>query len=268
MRKKYKKPLSVTEQIEYLSNNKKVVYKDVSIENAKLFLYEHNYINVISPFKRYFFEANKDGNPIRDVSGNHVYENDVDFNEYIKRYNDERAKYPCIYSNLLKFETKFNAIVSYEIILGYDIKDYNSFLIFINDLKTNIDSVFEDKSSVKKGHLKKELEEIKNEIDKFQDIYILMDRLSLSKLILIFQYCNSKLRSKIFKSLMLHDATLGYMTFSTFNDFLLRLPSIRNCICHFNSLEILVNYWNIPNHILRKSTDRKKYLKIIDKLSM
>lgn len=53
---KYKKPLSIEEQIDYLEKSKSVVYNKCSKEEARhiLYKYKYNYINVISPFKYYF----------------------------------------------------------------------------------------------------------------------------------------------------------------------------------------------------------------------
>lgn len=51
---KYKKPLTCSEQVDYLKMNKRVIYVDTSEDEAKEFLYTHNYINTISPFKQFF----------------------------------------------------------------------------------------------------------------------------------------------------------------------------------------------------------------------
>lgn len=47
----FKQPLSVAEQTAYLAKMKRVVYNDIMEDEAQEFLYTHNYINVISPFK-------------------------------------------------------------------------------------------------------------------------------------------------------------------------------------------------------------------------
>ena len=44
---KYKKPLSIEEQIDYLEKSKSVVYNKCSKEEARHILYKYNYINVI-----------------------------------------------------------------------------------------------------------------------------------------------------------------------------------------------------------------------------
>lgn len=46
------------------------------------------------------------------------------------------------------------------------------------------------------------------------------------------------------------------------------LVSIRNCVMHCNSLEILNRFYNPKTHELRKKSDRKKYLNMIKNLSI
>lgn len=57
----YKKPLTIEQQVNYLEKTKRVVYKEVSKEESEEFLYTHNYINVISPFKYHFAKKDKNG---------------------------------------------------------------------------------------------------------------------------------------------------------------------------------------------------------------
>ena len=46
--RKYKKPLKIEEQIQYLKDNKRVIFKNESEEESKEYLLINNYINVIS----------------------------------------------------------------------------------------------------------------------------------------------------------------------------------------------------------------------------
>ena len=46
------------------------------------------------------------------------------------------------------------------------------------------------------------------------------------------------------------------------------LISVRNCVMHCNSLEILVRYYNPATHKLRKNHNKKKYAKMIRELSI
>ena len=69
---KYKKPLTIEEQVDYLEKNKHVVYNITSKDEAKVYLYNHNYINVISPFKERFARHDENDAAVRDENGNHI----------------------------------------------------------------------------------------------------------------------------------------------------------------------------------------------------
>lgn len=60
----YKKPLTIEQQVNYLEKSKRVIYKEASKEESEKFLYTHNYINVISPFKYHFAKKDKNGNNV------------------------------------------------------------------------------------------------------------------------------------------------------------------------------------------------------------
>jgi len=141
MKTSYKKPLTIDEQVEYLQAKKRVVYNTMSKEDAKEQLYEHAYINSITPFKHRFARKDKNGNVIRDNHGQHIYDRDVEFSEYYSAYTEERDKYPVIYANIQKFETMFNSVLSYEVIHFYSIDDRNDFNTFIASLKANLMSM-------------------------------------------------------------------------------------------------------------------------------
>lgn len=133
----YKKPLLVYEQTKYLHDNKRIVYNVINEENAQTILEKYNYINVISPFKYNFARKNADGTVVK-VNNKHIYDRDVDFNEYYELYSNERSLYPTIFANISQFETIFNAIVSYHAITKYNIDNSDKFDIFINSLKLNL----------------------------------------------------------------------------------------------------------------------------------
>lgn len=269
MKRNYKPHKTIDEQIKYLHDFKNVEYNTISTDEARKILYEDKYINVITPFKHRFARKDKHGNVIRDDAHQHIYDRLVEFSEYNAAYEDERAKYPVIYSNIQKFETLFNAVVAYEIIEYYDILTYEDFLGFISDLRQNLMEM-EDSGEYNPdacANMRKEINDFDEKMAKYDDIYIFMDRLSLSNLITVFRCCNRSVRSKIYKYLQAHDGVFGYMTFESFDDFLARIVSIRNCICHFDSLEVVTMYLRIKTKELRPSTDRKKYQKIIRKLS-
>ena len=96
---KFKEPKTIDEQIEYLKQDKRIVFNDISINEAKNVLTKYGYINVISPFKYFFAEKDKNGNVIKE-NGRHVYNRDVDFFEYYSNYLKERSSYAIIYKNI------------------------------------------------------------------------------------------------------------------------------------------------------------------------
>ena len=266
---KFKKPLTVAEQVNYLESNKRVTYNTISKEQAKEILYTHNYINVISPFKENFALRNDVGNIVRDKNGNHIYNRNTDFSEYYNCYLFERLKYPIIYENIIKFESIFNAIVSYETLNYYNIESYNSFLTFISSLKANLEILRKNKrySESTTNHMLDEINSFDKLMTNYENIYIFLDRLSLSQIITVYRCVDKNLHNKIFKNLLSRNLTFGYSSAGTFDDVLKRIVPIRNCIAHSNSLNILINYYNIKDKSLRNATDKKKFKKIIAKLS-
>ncbi len=270
MRNTYKKPLKLDEQTNYIRQNKKVVFGNISEEDAQVLLYEDNYINLITPFKHRFAKKRKDGTTVRDNQHNHIYPDDVDFSSYYQSYIEERSKYPIIFSSIMRFEAIFNSIISYETIHYYGITDYAKFLSFVQCLINNL-TVLRAGNSYSPSqldHMEKELTHFDDEMSKYEDIYIFMDRLSLSNIITVFRCSDQALRTKIFKSLMSANATIGYKTFESFDKALTRIVPIRNCICHSNSLEVLSMYYNIKQKSPRTPTDRKRYRQLIKKLSL
>ena len=266
---KYKKPLSIEEQVDYLEKNKHVVYNECDKEQAKEILLRYNYINVITPYKHRFALKNKKGITIRDDNNNHIYEHDVDFNEYYTCYRNERNNYPTIYKNIMNFETAFNAIVSYEVINHYEIKDEIRFKVFVEIMQENINSFVESgrlKPSVA-NHMRNDISKFESLMKNYNSIYIFMDRLSLSQTISVYKAINVSLNNKIFNSLLKNNLTFGYQSYGSFDNFLSRVVPIRNCIAHFNSLEIVVNYYDICNKKQRLKSDKARYLKVVAKLS-
>lgn len=64
------------ELIEYLKNDKKIVFEKIDEDKAKKILLLNNYINVITPFKfKYakFHRENIGTNPYKDISNKHIY---------------------------------------------------------------------------------------------------------------------------------------------------------------------------------------------------
>lgn len=262
---KYKKPLLVNEQTKYLKDNKRITFNNISELNAQNILLNYNYINVISPFKYNFARKDKGGSVIK-INNKHVYDRDVEFSEYIDLYFNERKKYPTIYKNISEFETIFNALVSYYAITTYNIEDSNKFEKFIDILKLNL--VNKSYNQSVKNHIIEDLNNIYKDMNDFDDIYILLDRLTFNKTIAIYKCFEDELMEKIFNKMKSYNCVFNYTRFTNFVEILQKMVMIRNYVYHNNSLTILVRYSDIKNKTLRKDTDRKKYLTLIRKLSI
>lgn len=75
-------------------------------------------------------------------------------------------------------------------------------------------------------------------------------------------------QNKIFKDLKKYGMTFNVDKVPDFIDKVFCLVSIRNCVMHCNSLEILIRFYNPKLHELRKKSDRKKYINMIKSLSI
>lgn len=261
----FKKPLSVTEQTVYLTKMKRIVYKDVKEDEAQDFLQTHNYINVISPFKYHFAKKDDHGIPVKK-NGRHIYERDIDFEEYKEKYTDERAIYPKLYTAITYFETVFNSIVSNEILRYYNIIDEDSFYKFVYSLSSNI-SNSKSISNSRKLHMLNTVTHFKSELEKYNSPYIFMDRLSLSELSTIYLACDKNLSISIFNSLRDRNMTIGYTRKTDFDRILSVLIQVRNCVIHSNSLTVLIRYYDVKTKTLRNRTNRRRYEVLISNLN-
>lgn len=252
---------SLDEMINYLEQNKKVIFKKMNKEEAKNILYIHNYINVITPFKHHFAKTFK-GVVIKDECGNHIYEHETDFSEYYELYVNERKQYPTLYKNITKFETIFNSIVSYEVIRYYEIFDYNSFHNAMDKMK-KIGSNSTDKDSI---FLVKTITKINERISSYDSVYLLFDRLSLNETLTIFKLSDDVLKRKIFNSMREKNTVFNLSDIEQFQKTISKIIPIRNVICHCNSLEILLRYYRPNKTALRTRSDYRSHKNIINKL--
>lgn len=256
----FKEPLCKYCQVKYLEANKNVNYQGFSKEIAAEILYTNNYINVISPFKHRFAKCDTEGNPIK-VDGKHQYPQPVRFTRYSNAFFHERNIYPLIFSNLMVLETHMNAIISNEVLIHYNIRSFKQFELFVSKLKDNITkSNAHDKV---KENMLKEVNAFPEKLVHYKNIYVFMDRLSFSELITVYKMCGNDLKRKIFNEFKQRKYTFGYDSVGAFDFFLKHAVQIRNCICHSNSLETLVNYKRIETKEFRKGQSRKAFMKII-----
>lgn len=262
---KYKPAKSISEQIQYLNEKKRVQYNNMDKVSAGDKLLRFNYINIITPFKHKFAQLN-DKKEVIKVDGNHVYENDVEFSEYYDLFVKERKTYPTIIDNIMYFELQFKSITAYYILNRYSIKNSEELTLFLDTLKLNfsLNSRYNEKRI---AHMINHIEELKKTIFQYADVYCFFDRLSLGNMLTIYTCLETHIQNEIFSDLKSFNLNFNVNKVPDFIDKIFCLVSIRNCVMHGNSLEILIRFYNPKNHELRKNTDKKKYLNMINILS-
>lgn len=268
---KYKPAKTTDEMIDKLYTFKNVRYNIISKDDAKDILLRYNYINVITPFKHNFAKKDKNGKLIK-INGNHVYEREVEFSEYFNYYNDERKKYPIIYTNISTFETHFKAITTYHIL--NDIKDKietpTDLKQFLLKIKTSIALQNVDFSDKRIANMINEINSISSDeyISKYSEVYVFFDRLSLGVLLNIFIGLDKNLQNSIFNDMLKYKQTLETGVVTQFINRTFKLVGIRNYIMHNNSLEILIRFYDSKDKTsLRKPREREAYSSLINLLS-
>lgn len=262
---KYKPAKNISEQIQYLNEKKRVQYNNMDKDSASDKLLRFNYINIITPFKHKFAQLN-DKKEVIKVDGNHVYENDVEFSEYYDLFVKERKTYPTIIDNIMYFELQFKSITAYYILNRYSISNSEELTLFLDTLKLkfSLNTRYNEKRIT---HMINHIEELKKTIFQYADVYCFFDRLSLGNLLTIYTCIETHIQNEIFSDLKSFNLNFNVNKVPDFIDKVFCLVSIRNCVMHGNSLEILIRFYNPKNHELRKITDRKKYLNMINILS-
>ena len=264
---KYKSAKTLDEQIDYLSTNKRVKFNIESEDNAKEKLLRYNYINVITPFKHNFAKKNRNNEVIKR-NNKHIYENDVEFREYYDCFYNERKNYPIIAENIFNFELHFKSVMAYHILNGSVINDAAKLEIYLDELKTNIGLLTNRYNTNRINTMLKQIDDLKDSIVKYPDIYCFFDRVSLGKLLTIYIGLDVKVQKIIFKDLKSRDMVLSTGDTIQFINRTFCLISIRNCIMHCNSLEILVRFYNTKYNYLRTPSNRDKYQRLIQYLSI
>lgn len=248
-----KRPLTLEEQIQYLKENKNVVFNECSEAEAKKLLLAHNYINIITPFKYNFYNG-------LDSNMKHIYPREVDFQEYYQKYKEERDQYSELLSNILKFEHQLNAVFSYYVIHHYTIASVDFFHDMISELKINKNTTEEKYHRV----IDKVIDELITEFNEkySRNIYVTFNRLSLGQMLLIFRVLPNEVKNKIVKYFEGHPFVKNHQI-DQFQKKVHRIQEIRNCIAHNNSLEIRIKYYNIEKKRERTPHDRRRYRELI-----
>lgn len=260
----YKVAKTTTEQIEHLKENKRVTFDKISENEASELLLRYNYINIISPYKHHFALLDSKKQVVKK-DGRHIYELDVDFSEYYSCFLEERKFYPVIMENIYHFEIQFKSIVAYYVLNSYKISNSEELKLYLGKLKMNLSK----KKTLYKNrieHMMDHLDSLFYDVFRYADIYCFFDRMSLGNMLTVYASLDDKLQNKIFNDMKRYKINLKAEQVPVFIDRVFRLVSIRNCVMHCNSLEILIRFYNPKDKALRKSNDRKGYLSLIKEL--
>ena len=92
--------------------------------------------------------------------------------------------------------------------------------------------------------------------------------MSLGDMLTVFTCLDNSMQNRIFQDLKKFQMKFNVDKVPDFIDKVFCLVSIRNCVMHCNSLEILNRFYNPKTHELRQKSDRKKYLNMIKNLSI
>lgn len=259
--KRYKPAKTLDKQVEHLKENKKVLFNILNEEQSKEVLLRYNYINVISPYKHKFALLDEKQQVVK-IEGKHIYEREVEFSEYYEMFKAERETYPAIVNNILDFEIHFKSIVAYHIFNNCKFNDSTDVLLFFDKLIVKL-ALLSNYSKSRILHMQKHLEEMKIELFKYPDVYCFFDRMSLGNTLTVFACLDIPIQLKIFNDIKKYNWNFNVDNINHFIAKVFCLVSIRNCVMHSNSLEILVRFYSVKEHILRKSTDKKRFTEMI-----
>lgn len=262
----YKPAKNAQEQVEYLKANKRITFNSIHEEQARDILFKYNYINVITPYKHRFSKCDKDGNEVKN-DGKHIYERDVEFSEYFNLFKDERSKYPIIIKNILGYELRFKSIMAYRILTSTEISDEKELVAYLETLRLRI-PLNSDYNYSRLEHMNNHIDQLEKSIRDYADIYCFFDRMSLGVSLTIFSGLDQGLQKQLLKDFERLGMNFGVKNINDFIDKVFTLVAIRNCVMHCNSLEILIRYYNPATHKLRRNRNKKKYVKMINDLSI
>lgn len=264
----YKPAKTTKEQVKYLESTKRVVFNDISKEEAENILLRYNYINVITPYKHHFAKTNEKHEVIKSGDNKHIYERDVDFSEYYNKFHDERLKYPIIVNNIINFELHFKSILAYHIFNSYDLGDSDKVLTFLDSLILRFAFLSGRYNPKRIEHMNDHIKSLKEAIFNYADIYCFFDRMSLGTILTIYTCLDDNTQNRIFRDMMQYSLNFNVQKIPDFIEKVFCLVNIRNCVMHCNSLEILIRFYDHKTHGLRKNSDRKKYVSMIKALSI
>lgn len=253
---------SFEEQLNILKSKKKVVFLSLEDEeNLKEYLKRYNYINVINPYKIYFFD-NK-------IDGNHIYNSETNYTEYISFFKKDIEYSFDILKHVLFFEKYLGTTISYrlsnslssnskyfEVVKEESIKILKDKRRFDND-DININYYSEDFqrrlellkyefSETDMFYFKKAYnimcfeDKVRNDykIDNISenDWFYNVNFMSFEDVLFLFKILNSKDQNLIIKEIIGKQISI-----IDFNKVTRNIKKLRNKLAHFENLTVVIN---------------------------
>lgn len=259
----FKEPKTTREMINHLKENKNITFQNnIDEKKAQDILLQYDYINIITPFK--YFSCTKikgdSGTLIpKKINGNHIYEFETSFDEYVNKFREEREKYPKIYESIIDFELKLKSIIVYHVFNDFNISSEESYCDFFDELKLGAKNY-----PTRRDNMIADFDKLKSEAGYIDNFYNHFDHMSLKNHSNIFHCLGSKTKKKVFDDLLKYGATLDRPGIEGFEKRLFETVSLRNTIMHGNSTTILVRYRNTKRNEFRSRNERKIFSKLID----
>ena len=165
----------------------------------------------------------------------------------------------------MNFESIMNSVISYEVLNTFCLSTTNSFDIFVEMLKANINtSMYTDNT---KTRMHENLNKLPKYLSDFKSPYVVFDNLSLNETLTVLAGLDSETQKKCINQIIVNQTIIKSDDMETFYQQVSKLVRIRNCICHNDSLEILLRFLSRKYKTLRSSSDKHSYAKLIEKLS-
>jgi hypothetical protein len=244
-------------------------------------------MNLITPFKHEFAEL-APGSKYeyqKDELGQNVYLRQGTFEQYEDFFRSERNEYSNLYDGIHKFEVIYKSLVVNLFMVKHNIINLNVALTTleiyqdrINNLriynkngiketatrKKRMRRVYDDLIKHLKGFDKQSATTLSNrEVISNTNIYLVMDRLTLSEINTVYLCMKTVDRIKIYQELVEFGVNLGSKNYIDLQKRVFNLVSIRNVIMHFNSITILLKYSDYKNKIYRTRNSIEYYQSII-----
>ncbi|MBW9212837.1 MULTISPECIES: Abi family protein [Terrabacteria group] len=244
----YKEPLTLPKMTNYLRETKNVTYVQISEKQARRYLYQYSYVNLITPFKHLF-------------KNNGVYRS-TDFKEYLDAYLQERNQYPILYKNIMALECCLKSILSYEILNAYQLKSYTQFQDLAETLRFNAQHTPYTDSI--KSHMYKIIDKMRDEIQDYRSPYFLLGQLTLHECLSLLYSLDTALKNHCRKEFLHCQNFIQESDDQLFYEQLDKIIQIRNCICHNDSLESLIRYQQESKGLLRLPEEQNQFLILVD----